>query len=44
MARRVEVIWVKSEPKYFCVGGLDRWKQIDPVQQIGRSAQCPRGE
>jgi hypothetical protein len=24
MGRVVEVIWVKSEPEYFCEGGLDR--------------------
>jgi hypothetical protein len=32
MARGDEVIWLKSEPKYFCEGGLDRQHRLNPVQ------------
>jgi hypothetical protein len=39
MARNKQVIWVKSEPEYFCEGGLDDPNQIDPVQQIALTAQ-----
>jgi hypothetical protein len=34
-----EVIWVKSEPKYFCEGGWTGDTLICPVGQIGKRSE-----
>jgi hypothetical protein len=40
MGRVVEVIWVKSEPEYFCEGCWTATpNQMDPVEQIKLGAQ-----
>jgi hypothetical protein len=38
MADDVEVIWVKSEPKYFCKGGWTGVSVICPPDKINRPA------